>query len=50
MSKSSIRLERLNAGAPVLNTHDQWRLEDVIGVVEDAIISEWQRARYFKAF
>ena len=40
MSKSSIRLERLNAGAPVLNTHDQWRIEDVIGVVEEATISD----------
>ena len=40
MSKSSIRLDRLNSGAPVLNTHDQYRLESVIGVVEDATISD----------
>ena len=40
MSKSSIRLDRLNSGAPVLNTHDQFRLEDVIGVVEQASISD----------
>ena len=40
MSKSSIRLERLNSGAPVLNSHDQFRLESVIGVVERASISD----------
>ena len=40
MSKSSIRLDRLNSGAPVLNTHDQYRLESVIGVVEDATVSD----------
>lgn len=31
---SAIRLERLNGGAPFLNSHNAWRLEGVIGVVE----------------
>ena len=39
MKKDNVRLERLNAGAPVLNNHDTWRgLNDVIGVVESASI------------
>lgn len=29
-----VRLERLNGGAPLLNTHGRWSLADVIGVVE----------------
>lgn len=29
----SIRLERLNAGAPFLNSHDSWDLSDVIGSI-----------------
>jgi HK97 family phage prohead protease len=34
VDKASIRLERINSGnAPVLNTHDQFTLDDVIGVV-----------------
>ena len=33
VSKSSVRLERLNAGAPFLNTHDSWDLSSVIGSV-----------------
>jgi len=39
MEPSAIRLDRLLNGAPVLNTHDQSRLEDVIGVVETASVS-----------
>lgn len=38
MDAASIRLDRLNGGAPVLNTHQQWELEDQIGVVERAWI------------
>ncbi|BAK75812.1 peptidase U35 phage prohead HK97 [Pseudogulbenkiania sp. NH8B] len=30
------RLNRLNGGAPMLNTHQQWDLKDQIGVVEKA--------------
>ncbi len=38
VSASAIRLDRLNNGAPFLNTHSDWRLSDVIGVVERAWI------------
>jgi hypothetical protein len=30
-----VRLERLNKGAPLLNTHGRWNLADVLGVVEE---------------
>lgn len=33
MNPNHIRLDRLNNGAPVLNTHDSWTLQDVIGTV-----------------
>lgn len=33
VSAQSVRLERLNAGAPFLNTHADWSLSDVIGAV-----------------
>jgi len=33
VTPQSVRLGRLNAGAPLLNTHDDWRLESVIGSV-----------------
>lgn len=33
VDRSSVRLDRLNAGAPLLNTHSDWSLEDVIGSV-----------------
>ncbi|MGQ7957677.1 prohead protease/major capsid protein fusion protein [Pseudomonas sp. SP16.1] len=36
VSDGAIRMERLNNGAPFLNTHGQWDLDDVIGVVERA--------------
>jgi len=36
VSDTALRLERLNNGAPFLNTHSQWDLDDVIGVVERA--------------
>lgn len=38
MDQSAVRMERLNAGAPLLNSHGQWDLADVIGVVESARI------------
>ena len=33
VSPEAVRLERLNAGAPFLNTHADWSLEDVLGSV-----------------
>lgn len=33
VNNSSVRLDRLNSGAPFLDTHGQWSLEDVIGSV-----------------
>lgn len=33
VESGAVRLERLNAGAPFLNTHSDWSLEDVIGSV-----------------
>ncbi len=38
VSTSAIRLDRLNNGAPFLNTHADWSLDDVLGVVERAWI------------
>ncbi len=36
VSDTALRMDRLNNGAPFLNTHGQWDLDDVIGVVERA--------------
>ena len=36
VSDTALRMERLNNGAPFLNAHGQWDLDDVIGVVERA--------------
>lgn len=36
VSAAAVRMDRLNNGAPFLNTHGQWDLDDVIGVVERA--------------
>lgn len=33
VSPNAVRLDRLNAGAPMLNTHSDWSLSDVIGAV-----------------
>lgn len=33
-----VRMDRLNSGAPLLNSHGTWSLSDVIGVVERAAI------------
>ena len=35
-----VDLSRLNNGAPLLNSHGQWNLDDVIGVVERAWIED----------
>ena len=32
---SAVRLDRLNGGAPFLNSHDAWSLDSVLGVVVD---------------
>ena len=39
VSPEAVDLARMNAGASVLNTHSQWDLSDVIGVVERAWIA-----------
>jgi phage head maturation protease len=36
VSPGAVRLDRLNNGAPMLNTHGAWDLSDVLGVVESA--------------
>jgi len=36
VAESSIRMDRLNNGAPFLNSHSQWDVSDVLGVVERA--------------
>jgi hypothetical protein len=38
VSEQAIRMDRLNNGAPFLNTHMRWTTEDVLGVVERAWI------------
>ena len=40
LSPDSIRMDRLNAGAPLLNSHSAQNLSDVVGVVERAWIDE----------
>lgn len=40
LSEEHVNLERLNAGAPLLNNHNSYSLRDVIGVVESAEIKE----------
>lgn len=38
VSESAVDLSRLNAGAPLLNTHSSWTLADIVGVVDRAWI------------
>ncbi len=38
VEEGAIRLDRLNRGAPLLNTHNQWSLEAQLGVVENPAI------------
>jgi hypothetical protein len=35
LDPAHVRLDRLNAGAPLLNSHSAWDLSDVIGVIEE---------------
>lgn len=46
MDASHVRLDRLNSGAPVLDSHDRYELSGVLGVVERAWIENGEgRAR-----
>jgi hypothetical protein len=36
MDKKAIRMDRLNSGAPLLNSHSAYELSDIVGVVERA--------------
>ena len=40
VDKKSVRMDRLNSGAPFLNVHRGWDTKDVIGVVEKAWIDK----------
>lgn len=40
MNAAHVRLNRLNMGAPLLNSHGRWGLGDVLGVVEKAWLAD----------
>jgi hypothetical protein len=40
MDAAHIRMDRLNRGAPLLNAHNRYDLQGVIGVVENATVSQ----------
>jgi len=42
MTDASIRMDRLNNGAPFLNTHSSWEVGDVLGVVDRAWVENGQ--------
>lgn len=42
VSETAVRMDRLNSGAPLLNAHSAYNLNDVIGVVERAWIENGQ--------
>ena len=42
VSAKAVRLERLNNGAPFLNTHDSWDVSTVLGVIERGWIEKNQ--------
>lgn len=42
VSPAAINLERLQRGAPLLNTHSAYNLEDQVGVVDQPVISDGQ--------
>ncbi len=42
LDAGAVRLDRMNAGAPVCDTHDTYELESVLGVVEEATIENGQ--------
>jgi hypothetical protein len=39
LKKGDVRLDRLNSGAPLLDSHSSWSVSDQIGVVEDGTAS-----------
>lgn len=45
LDPANVRMDRLNSGAPILNTHSRNTLEDVLGVVEKAWIVNPAEAR-----
>lgn len=40
VSESAVRMDRFNNGAPFLNSHNNWDVDDVLGVVERAWIED----------
>ena len=50
MSSESIRMDRLNNGAPLLNSHSAADLSDIVGVVERAYIDEQNQGRALVRF
>lgn len=40
LAEGHVRMGRLNSGAPLLNTHGRYEVEDVIGVVEKAWLAD----------
>jgi hypothetical protein len=42
LEPGAVRMQRLENGAPLLNTHSRWELGDVIGVVENARLEDGQ--------
>ena len=50
MEDSSIRMGRLNSGAPLLNSHSAESLSDIVGVVESARIDENKEGRAIVRF
>lgn len=48
LKPGAVRLDRLNNGAPVLDTHSDWSLSDVIGVVEKGWIEDGKGKATFR--
>lgn len=51
LDPAHVNLDRLNSGAPVLNTHDRWDLNEQLGVVERAWLKPnegWSTVRFSK--
>jgi hypothetical protein len=45
MDPAHVRLDRLNAGAPLLDSHSAWSVGDVLGVVEAEHRADRERPR-----
>lgn len=50
LDATAVRMDFLNAGAPVLNNHKRWGLDDVFGVVERAWLAGKKEARALLRF